>query len=90
MKSACEVNFQFKSKHERHLLTLVHKRNAIVYGIMSDTDQGNAELIESREHLQHHDREYDELSDNSYEGDMRGESVDNYQEVLTSSDEVCH
>ena len=53
---------------------------------MSDTDQRNAELIESREHLQHHDREYDELN----EGDMRGGSVDNYQEVLTSSDEVCH
>lgn len=57
---------------------------------MSDTDQENAELIEGREHLQHHDREYDELSDDSYEGDMRGGSVDNYQEVLTSSDEVCH
>ena len=56
---------------------------------MSDTDQGNAVLIESREHLQYHDCEYDELSDDSYEGEMKEESVDNCQEVLTS-DEVCH
>jgi hypothetical protein len=36
----CEISFQFKSKYERHVLTLAHKRKVMVHGIMNKPCHG--------------------------------------------------